>query len=80
VLFILDAYEALASDRVYRKAMGKKRALEEIRKNANTQFDPYLVDLFLKEMADKEISDKKENADDPPPDRESDITEVKSAG
>ena len=54
ILFILDAYEALASDRVYRKGMGRARALEEIKKNAGTQFDPTLVDIFLKALMEKE--------------------------
>ncbi len=50
ILFILDAYEALASDRVYRKGRGRQQALEEIKKNAGTQFDPALVTLFLDVM------------------------------
>lgn len=50
ILFILDAYEALASDRIYRKGMGKERALQEIRHNAGTQFDPDLVAIFMEVM------------------------------
>lgn len=46
ILAILDSYEALVSDRVYRKAINKTQALEEIDKNAGLQFDPFLVDVF----------------------------------
>jgi putative nucleotidyltransferase with HDIG domain len=46
ILAILDSYEALVSDRVYRKAINKTQALEEINKNAGLQFDPFLVDVF----------------------------------
>lgn len=50
ILAILDTYEALVSDRIYRKAVKKKVALEEIRRNAGLQFDPYLVDVFIEVM------------------------------
>jgi len=50
ILFILDTYEALATDRVYRKAMSRENALEEIAKNAGSQFDPKLVQIFLESM------------------------------
>lgn len=46
ILAILDSYEALVSDRVYRKAIKTSQALQEIRKNAGRQFDPFLVDIF----------------------------------
>jgi cyclic di-GMP phosphodiesterase len=54
ILFILDAYEALATDRIYRKGMGKEKALEEIAKNAGTQFDPQLVKIFLETMREED--------------------------
>ena len=54
ILFILDAYEALATDRIYRKGMGKEKALEEIAKNAGSQFDPQLVKVFLEAMDEED--------------------------
>lgn len=47
ILAVADAYDAMTEDRVYRKAMEKDNALEEIRNNSGTQFDPEIVDVFL---------------------------------
>jgi putative two-component system response regulator len=51
ILAILDAYEAAISDRVYRKGMDKRKALQEIERNAGTQFDPHLTQIFARVMA-----------------------------
>lgn len=48
ILAIIDAYEALVSDRVYHKGLDQTKALEEISRNSGTQFDPKLVELFTK--------------------------------
>ncbi len=48
VVQILDAWDAMTSDRPYRKAMPKAAAISELRRQAGTQFDPKLVDLFLR--------------------------------
>jgi HD-GYP domain-containing protein (c-di-GMP phosphodiesterase class II) len=47
ILAIADAYDAMTSDRPYRKAMSKEAALEEIRRCAGTQFDPELTEKFI---------------------------------
>ena len=58
VLSIIDAYDAMTSDRPYRKARSAAKALEEIRKCSGTQFDPELAEVFLEIMSSdwREIS------------------------
>jgi diguanylate cyclase (GGDEF)-like protein/PAS domain S-box-containing protein len=47
ILAIVDAYDAMTSDRPYRKAMSKQKAVQELRRCARTQFDPDLVERFI---------------------------------
>jgi len=46
-IFIADSFDAMTSDRPYRRAMTTNDALEEIRRNAGTQFDPALVEVAI---------------------------------
>jgi diguanylate cyclase (GGDEF)-like protein/PAS domain S-box-containing protein len=46
VVAILDAYDAMTSDQVYRRALSRERALAELFECAGTQFDPRLVQEF----------------------------------
>jgi diguanylate cyclase (GGDEF)-like protein len=48
IVAISDAYHALISDRPYRKAYTRKEALEIIKKESSTHFDPRVVKIFLK--------------------------------
>jgi diguanylate cyclase (GGDEF)-like protein/PAS domain S-box-containing protein len=48
IIAIVDAYDAMTSDRPYRLAMDPVSALAELRRCSGTQFDPKLVDVFLK--------------------------------
>jgi HD-GYP domain-containing protein (c-di-GMP phosphodiesterase class II) len=50
IIHIADAFEAMTSDRSYRPSGGRARALEELRQYAGTQFDPELVDIFLRKI------------------------------
>lgn len=48
MLSIVDAFDAMTSERPYRKAMGPEEALREIRMCAGSQFDPTLAEAFVK--------------------------------
>ncbi len=48
IIMIIDAYDAMTSDRSYRKRMPDKQALDELVKNAGKQFDPNIADAFMK--------------------------------
>ena len=50
IICIADAYEAMTSDRPYRKRMSKEYAVSEIIKNAGTQFDPRLAKVFVEKV------------------------------
>jgi HD-GYP domain-containing protein (c-di-GMP phosphodiesterase class II) len=45
----------MTQDRVYRKAITHEAALEEIKKNAGTQFDPQIAMLFIEVVSDEYI-------------------------
>jgi HD-GYP domain-containing protein (c-di-GMP phosphodiesterase class II) len=47
VVAIINAWEAMLSDRPYRKALAKDIAVEQLQKGAGTQFDPKVVEAFL---------------------------------
>ncbi|HEY5926293.1 MAG TPA: HD domain-containing phosphohydrolase [Kofleriaceae bacterium] len=48
VVSIADAYDAMTSDRAYRRALTHEVAIGEIERCAGTQFDPELSDAFVK--------------------------------
>ena len=45
---IVDVWDALRSDRPYRKAIPREQVIEYLSENANILFDPKLVEVFLK--------------------------------
>lgn len=53
IFAVADVYDALTSDRPYRKAWPKEKALAYIREEAGKQFDPEVVEAFLKLMAEE---------------------------
>ncbi|HDK27219.1 MAG TPA: diguanylate cyclase [Candidatus Atribacteria bacterium] len=48
IISIVDAYDVMQSRRPYKRPVSKAEALKEIKRCAGTQFDPQLVEIFLK--------------------------------
>jgi HD-GYP domain-containing protein (c-di-GMP phosphodiesterase class II) len=46
IFAVVDAYDAMVSERPYRKAVSPQEALAEIRAKAGVQFDPQVVEAF----------------------------------
>jgi putative nucleotidyltransferase with HDIG domain len=54
IVAVVDAYDAMTEDRVYRKAPGQEFAMAELKRCAGTQFDPNIVKVFLDILQKKE--------------------------
>lgn len=48
IIAVADTFDAMTSDRAYRKAKSVDVAIKELEENAGRQFDPQVVDAFLK--------------------------------
>jgi putative nucleotidyltransferase with HDIG domain len=57
VIAVVDAFDAMTTDRPYRKGMAPWEALEEIAKNAGKQFDPQVVEPFKRVVSEKNEKD-----------------------
>lgn len=47
IIAVADAYDAMTSDRPYRKAMSREEAVAELKRCSGTQFDPKVVNAFV---------------------------------
>jgi response regulator RpfG family c-di-GMP phosphodiesterase len=52
VVAIADAFDAMTSDRPYRKKLSKEEAIAVITKSKSSSFDPALVDIFVSVITD----------------------------
>jgi putative nucleotidyltransferase with HDIG domain len=52
IIFCCDAFNAMTTDRSYRPGRSAAEALEELRANAGTQFDPRVVEAVVATLAD----------------------------
>ncbi len=53
ILAVVDAYDVMTHDRPYRKALSHEEAIEEIKNNSGTQFDPKVVKAFIEVVTKK---------------------------
>jgi HD-GYP domain-containing protein (c-di-GMP phosphodiesterase class II) len=54
IVFVCDAFNAMTTDRPYRQAMSTEAAIEELKTNAGTQFDPTIVNALVEVVEDAE--------------------------
>ena len=55
ILSVADAFEAMVSERPHRPALTRMAAMEELRRNAGTQFDVEVVDAFVRALAQDRV-------------------------
>jgi HD-GYP domain-containing protein (c-di-GMP phosphodiesterase class II) len=60
IIAVIDTFDAMTTNRPYRKAMPKEKALQEIKKCSGTQFDPNIVDIFFKIVSEEETASDKQ--------------------
>ncbi len=52
IICVADAYDAMNSNRCYRKHLNKKMILDELKDNSGTQFDPDIAECMIKMIKD----------------------------
>lgn len=58
IILIADTFDAMTSTRPYRLALDKEIAFEELRRCSGTQFDPILVETFIKALGARDKGEK----------------------
>ena len=57
LISVVDAFDAMTEDRPYRKAISKEEAAKELLANAGTQFDPEIVESFVKDVLEIDLAE-----------------------
>ncbi len=57
ILCLADSYDAMTSNRVYRKRLTRDEVINELRRCSGSQFDPKLADIFIGLLESGEISE-----------------------
>jgi len=55
IICVADAYDAMSSNRVYRKRFSEEKILEELERSKGTQFDPKIADAFIHLLKENKI-------------------------
>jgi HD-GYP domain-containing protein (c-di-GMP phosphodiesterase class II) len=53
IISVVDAYDAMTSDRPYRRALSNGEAIKELERFSGTQFDPMIVDIFTQLLVEE---------------------------
>lgn len=61
IICVADAFDAMVSDRPYRKGLPIEKVVEELIKNKGIQFDPLIVDIFVSMLFEGEVDAQNEN-------------------
>ena len=48
IIAIVDAYDVMTYGRPYKKPLSRQKTLQQLQKSAGSQFDPHLIDIFIK--------------------------------
>jgi diguanylate cyclase (GGDEF)-like protein/PAS domain S-box-containing protein len=59
IIGVVDAYEAMTSDRPYRKKKSEEYAIQELKKYSGTQFDPKITKIFIEKVLSNEFPNQK---------------------
>jgi diguanylate cyclase (GGDEF)-like protein len=65
IISVCDAYRAMTSDRSYRPALDHADALDELHRCAGSQFDPAVVEAFVRVFADAPSTERPLDPQDP---------------
>ena len=57
IIGIADAYDAMTSNRIYRKSLDNETVLNELKRCSGTQFDPRLAEIFIKMVEEGRLDD-----------------------
>jgi putative nucleotidyltransferase with HDIG domain len=71
IVSVLDAFDAMTSDRPYRQSIGLDRAIQELKDFAGSQFDPCVVEEFITILLEQDDMDSGEVI----PDNQDEVTE-----
>ncbi len=64
IICVADAFDAMNTNRVYRKKLSRAKIISEIENNKGKQFDPKIADIMLELLKNKEIATSEESEDD----------------
>jgi HD-GYP domain-containing protein (c-di-GMP phosphodiesterase class II) len=59
IVAVCDSFDAMVSDRVYRRGMHLDEALAELRRCAGTQFDPDVVEAFTRAVGHTPVGERR---------------------